>query len=156
MIRRCNAADIPQIYELEVKSFKPDDIYSIELLKFLCSYCFDNSYVFIKNNKVVGYVITCIEGESAHVVSIAVDPDYRRQGVGRALLCTALRLLAEGKVSEVFLEVRVSNEPALRLYQGAGFQIFELLRCYYGDGEDGYRLRLRDKTRAKSFCSKTL
>ncbi|MEZ0319088.1 MAG: ribosomal protein S18-alanine N-acetyltransferase [Pyrobaculum sp.] len=156
MIRRCNATDIPQIYELEVKTFKIDDVYSIELLKFLCSYCFENSYIYIKNNRVIGYVITCIEGDSAHVISIAVDPEYRRQGVGRALLCTALRLLYDGKVSEVFLEVRVSNEPALRLYQDAGFQIYERLKGYYSDGEDGYRLRLRDKTRARSFCSKTM
>ncbi|MFZ8839031.1 MAG: GNAT family N-acetyltransferase, partial [Pyrobaculum sp.] len=113
MLRRCQASDIPGIYEVEVRSFKPDDVYSVELLKFLCAYCRDNSYVYTTDGKVAGYIITCIEGDAAHVMSIATDPEHRRHGVGRLLLCTALKLLAEGRVGEVFLEVRVSNEAAL-------------------------------------------
>jgi ribosomal-protein-alanine N-acetyltransferase len=67
-------------------------------------------------------------------------------------LCTALNLLAKGEVQEVFLEVRVTNEAALSLYRAAGFELVEILRNYYSDGEDGYRLRLRDRKRAKEFC----
>lgn len=154
MLRRCQASDIPSLYEIELKSFKPDDIYSVELLKFLCSYCYDNSYVYMAGGKVVGYIVTCIEGGRAHVIAIAVDPDFRGRGVGKALLCTALRLLADGKVSDVFLEVRVSNEPALRLYQAAGFKVVELLKSYYSDGEDGYRLSLGDRKKAVEFCGR--
>ncbi len=152
MLRRCQASDIPGIYEVEVRSFKPDDVYSVELLKFLCAYCRDNSYVYIADGRVAGYIITCVEGDAAHVISIATDPEYRRRGVGKLLLCTALKLLAEGKVGEVFLEVRVTNEAALKLYQAVGFELVETLKSYYSDGEDGYRLSLRDRKKAMEFC----
>jgi len=55
-------------------------------------------------------------------------------------------------VGEVFLEVRVSNEVALRLYKAAGFEVVETLKNYYSDGEDGYRLSLRDRKKAREFC----
>jgi ribosomal-protein-alanine acetyltransferase len=152
VLRKCQASDIIGIYEVETKSFKPDDVYSIELLKFLCAYCRDNSYVYTVGDRVVGYIITCIEGDAAHVISIATDPEYRGRGIGKLLLCTALRLLAEGRVREVFLEVRVSNEVALKLYESAGFQLVETLKNYYGDGEDGYRLSLKERKKAEAFC----
>jgi ribosomal-protein-alanine N-acetyltransferase len=152
VLRRCQALDVEEIYEVETKSFKPDDVYSIELLKFLCAYCNDHSYVYVADGKIIGYIITCIEGGAAHVISIATDPQYRRRGVGKSLLCTALNLLAKGEVQEVFLEVRVTNEAALSLYRAAGFELVEILRNYYSDGEDGYRLSLRDRKRAKEFC----
>jgi len=154
VLRKCSPMDVEEIYNIEKLSFKPDDIYSVELLKFLCSFCSDHSYVYVSNGGVVGYIITCIEGNAAHVISIAVHPEHRQRGVGAALLCTALKLLTEGQVSEVFLEVRVTNEPALRLYKSAGFEVKERLPAYYSDGEDGYRLTLRDKRKAQEFCSK--
>ncbi|MCY0890931.1 MULTISPECIES: ribosomal protein S18-alanine N-acetyltransferase [Pyrobaculum] len=152
MLRRCQAADIPHILEVEKKSFKPEDIYSEELLRFLCAYCGEHSFVYINDNVLAGYIITCIEGGVAHVITIAVDPEYRRRGIGKALLCTAMQLLADGKVSEVFLEVRASNTVAQALYKSAGFEQVEVLRSYYSDGEDGYRLSLRDKKKAREFC----
>jgi len=156
VIRRCTASDVPYILEIERKSFKPEDIYSDELLKFLCAYCNDYSYVYVLNGTVAGYIITCHEGNAAHVISIAVAPEYRRRGIGKRLLCTALRLMATGKVSEVFLEVRVSNAPALHLYKSAGFEVAEFLKSYYSDGEDGYRLVLRDREKARKFCVREL
>jgi ribosomal-protein-alanine N-acetyltransferase len=152
VLRRCQALDVEGIYEVEKKSFKPDDVYSVELLRFLCSYCGDHSYVYVADGKIIGYIITCIEGYAAHVISIATDPQYRRRGVGKSLLCTALSLLAKGEVQEVFLEVRVTNETALSLYRAAGFEVVEILKNYYSDSEDGYRLSLRDRKRAKEFC----
>jgi ribosomal-protein-alanine N-acetyltransferase len=152
VLRRCQALDVEGIYEVERKSFKPDDVYSVELLRFLCSYCGDHSYVYVADGKIIGYIITCIEGNAAHVISIATDPQYRRRGVGKSLLCTALSLLAKGEVQEVFLEVRVTNETALSLYRAAGFEVVEVLKNYYSDGEDGYRLSLRDRKRAEEFC----
>lgn len=152
MIRRCQALDVHRILEIEYTSFKQEDIYSEDLIKFLCDYCNDHSYVYVAPGGVVGYIITCIEGNAAHVISIAVAPAYRRRGIGRALLCTALQLLQNWQVLEVFLEVRVSNSPALSLYRAAGFEISEVLKSYYGDGEDGYRLVLRDRKKAREFC----
>jgi ribosomal-protein-alanine N-acetyltransferase len=152
VLRRCQTLDVEGIYEVERKSFKPDDVYSVELLRFLCSYCGDYSYVYVAYGKIIGYIITCVEGNAAHVISIATDPQYRRRGVGKSLLCTALSLLAKEEVQEVFLEVRVTNEAALSLYRATGFEVVEVLKNYYSDGEDGYRLSLRDRKKAEEFC----
>lgn len=151
-IERCDPQRLNEIYEVELDSFKKEDIYSIDLLRFLCSFCYDTSYVYAEGGKILGYIITCIEGASAHVISIAVKREARRRGIGSALLCTALNLL--GKVKRVYLEVRVSNREALNLYKKAGFKITEVLRNYYSDGEDGYRMELADRKAAEIFCHK--
>lgn len=149
---RCEPDYTPGIYETEVESFKPDDVYSADLVQFLCAFCNNTSWVYVADGRVAGYIITCIEGRSAHVISIAVRRDHRRRGVGSTLLCTALKELIAGRVERVYLEVRASNAPAIRLYEKAGFEVVERLSAYYSDGEDGFRMAVYDKRRAEDFC----
>ncbi len=152
-IERCDPQRLNEIYEIELDSFKNEDIYSIDLLKFLCSFCYENSYIYVENGRALGYIITCIEGNAAHVISIAVRREARRRGIGSALLCTALRLL-DKEVKKVYLEVRVSNKDAISLYEKAGFKVTEVLKNYYSDGEDGYRMEHVDRKIAEKFCHK--
>lgn len=151
-LKPCTIEHIQGIYEVESESFSEADIYSLDLIRFLCSFCGSTSYVYEDGGAVAGYIITCIEGRSAHVISIAVKPSHRRRGVGSRLLCTALRILASGRVDRVYLEVRVSNEPALNLYRRAGFREIERLKNYYSDGEDGIRMEITDRNMAREFC----
>ena len=111
-------------------------------------------YVAEVNGKVVGYVMSRVEyGASnfdlrrlvrkGHIVSIAVLPGYRRRGIGTALMKAALRSLREKYgCEEVYLEVRVSNEPAIRLYEKLGFRRVRVIPMYYLDGEDAYVMAL--------------
>ena len=75
--------------------------------------------------------------------NMAVDPNHREQGIGRALLEAAReRMLAAG-AKRVFLEVRVSNKPAQALYYSLGFAIHSLRKDYYRDpAEDALVLAL--------------
>ena len=73
------------------------------------------------------------EGEIANV---AVHPDFWRQGVGRALVQTALDKAAELGFPRVMLEVRASNEAAQTLYRSFGFEEDGRRRAYYANGED--------------------
>lgn len=69
--------------------------------------------------------------DDAELVRIAVDKKYRRQGIGEGLL-TALTEEAKGRgIHDIILEVRASNEPALRLYEKAGFTTEGIRRRYY-------------------------
>jgi len=72
-----------------------------------------------------------------HVVSIAVLEAYRRRGIATQLLLNAM---GEGRdeynASECFLEVRVGNEPAIKLYEKLGFSKVKRNFGYYMDGED--------------------
>lgn len=103
-------------------------------------------------NRIVGYVMCRIETgfsrfnlvKRGHVISIAVLPGYRRMGIGEALLKEALRAMNEYyDVKECYLEVRVSNTPAINLYKKLGFEIERIIRGYYADGENAYLMRIK-------------
>jgi tRNA threonylcarbamoyladenosine biosynthesis protein TsaB len=69
--------------------------------------------------------------DDVHLLVIAVDPDSRRQGVGRRLLEEVYFLTQELGLSRVLLEVRHSNERAIRFYQKQGFAQIGLRKGYY-------------------------
>jgi len=74
-----------------------------------------------------------------HVISIAVLQEYRRRGIGSALMSEALKIFEEKyDVDSVYLEVRVSNQPAINMYERFGFVKARIIRGYYRDGEDAY------------------
>ncbi len=101
------------------------------------------------DNEVVGYIMCRIERKpgffkhflirSGHVVSIAVIESHRRRGLGYALMAFAMKSLYEDyNCEETYLEVRVSNRPAIKLYEQLGYQIVKVEAHYYLDGEDAY------------------
>ena len=74
-----------------------------------------------------------------HVISIAVLQEYRRRGIGSALMSEALKIFEKKyDVDSVYLEVRVSNQPAINMYEKFGFVKARIIRGYYRDGEDAY------------------
>ncbi len=81
-----------------------------------------------------------------HVISIAVLQEYRRKGIGSALMSETLRIFqAKYDVDAVYLEVRVSNLPAISMYERFGFVKARLIKGYYRDGEDAYVMVKRMK-----------
>ena len=86
---------------------------------------------------VVGFVGVWFMVGEAHIVTIAVDPRYRRQGMGELLLLSAIDLALAHDQEVVSLECRVSNAPAQALYEKYGFHRTGLRPRYYSDnGED--------------------
>jgi len=81
--------------------------------------------------------------DEAELRNMAVDPAHQRQGVGRGLLAEAQRRLLEQGVRQIYLEVRVSNIAAQRLYCLAGFGLRSRRKDYYSNPqEDGLVLSL--------------
>jgi ribosomal-protein-alanine N-acetyltransferase len=77
--------------------------------------------------------------KSGHIVSIAVLEGHRNKGLGRALMSHALVGLYDVYgCSESYLEVRVTNKPAISLYEKLGYSIIKILHHYYLDGEDAF------------------
>lgn len=92
---------------------------------------------------VAGYLIAREIAGTGEILNLAVAPESRRHGLGRALLDDGLRLLRQHKVGEVFLEVRESNVGAQTLYLMAGFRPVGQRRGYYRyPKEDALVLRL--------------
>ncbi len=73
-----------------------------------------------------------------HIVSVAVLEEHRRSGLGRALVEEAMSGLKQRGCSEVYLEVRASNEPAIQLYKNLSFLVVSTHHGYYRDGENAY------------------
>jgi ribosomal-protein-alanine N-acetyltransferase len=75
--------------------------------------------------------------DEAHITTFGVHPDHRRQGIGRRLLLELAEVALELGSARMTLEVRVSNEPAQRLYRSFGFNVSGRRVAYYSDdGED--------------------
>ena len=87
--------------------------------------------------RIAGYMVTCVEAKEAEIASIAVHPDYRRQGVADALMRRTLRSLRAAGVRRVKLMVRPDNPPGFALYRSWGFRRVRRVRRYYEDGGDG-------------------
>ena len=93
-------------------------------------------FIVAQKEGIMGYAISEIRYDRGHIISMAVAPEYRRAGVGEALLRETIRRL-ELKVKEMYLEVRVGNEAAIALYEKFSFKkTGERRRRYYPDGED--------------------
>lgn len=83
-----------------------------------------------------GFILVRVVMDEAEILTLATDPEYRRAGIGRALLMSALSEIMQSGAKRVFLEVSRSNMAAYRLYISAGFYKTGLRKAYYSDGSD--------------------
>jgi len=88
-------------------------------------------------NKVVAYAGMWIILDEGHITTLAVHPEYRRQGIGTRLLQELITEAERRGCAKMTLEVRPSNDRALKLYGKTGFVSYGLRPGYYSDtGED--------------------
>ena len=98
--------------------------------------------VAVDGEKLVGYIGSQSVMGEADMMNVAVDPACRRQGIGEKLTLELERQLREEKVECLTLEVRVSNAPAITLYEKLGFQqVGKRPRYYEKPREDALILR---------------
>ena len=132
-IRTFRAEDLDQVVAIEKAAFP--DPYSRMLFRWF-GVTTGNGFIVAYREHVLGYLISEIRGGQGHIVSMAVNPEYRRKGIGEALLREAIARM-ESKVREVYLEVRATNDAAIRLYEKRSFKITgEVLKGYYPDREN--------------------
>ena len=81
----------------------------------------------------LGYLYLRLLGPEAEIYSVAVRPEYRRQGAGRAMAAQALALCRDRGVERIFLEVREGNAPARALYTALGFAPVGRRKGYYSN-----------------------
>ena len=98
----------------------------------------DNFFVLtcLLEEEIIGFISYSITSGSADILDIAVKKDMREQKIGSALLEKCLQNLISKGVKESFLEVRLSNVPAIGLYTKFGFSKISVRKKYYDDGED--------------------
>lgn len=143
-IRPTSAADAPQIAALEQAIFP--DPWSAEGIAEVLRTPSCLGLAAETHGQVVGYVLARRVADTAEILNLAVSPAQRRAGLGGALLDQAMDLLRGRGAREVFLEVRVSNDAARRLYEARGFRVAGMRRAYYRrPTEDALVLRWGDQ-----------
>ncbi len=88
-----------------------------------------------------GFALARVAADEAEILTLAVVPAHRRQGLGAALLAEAMACAVARGASAMFLEVSAGNAPARALYGAAGFVEVGRRRRYYPDGSDALVLR---------------
>lgn len=98
--------------------------------------------VALEEERLLGYIGSQMVLPEADMMNLAVIPEARRQGVGRALVLALCKALRERGAETLTLEVRASNVGARKLYENLGFAQVGLRRNYYfSPKEDGVILR---------------
>ena len=121
---------------LDIEKFCFPDPYPMSLLSRLYFTNPEGFLVAEVDGKVVGYLIGTLRwGASGHIMAIGVYPEYRKRGVGTALMVQILDILRMRGARSARLEVRKSNDAAQLFYQKLGFKLGEEISHYYEDGE---------------------
>lgn len=96
-----------------------------------------------EDSEILGYCGMYCAADEGEITNVAVAEKVRRQQVGKRLLERLLAEAGEAGIRTVILEVRVSNEAAIRLYEGLGFSVCGIRKGFYeAPREDGYVMQL--------------
>ena len=85
---------------------------------------------------VLGYAGSWIVADELHIITVAVQPELRREGIGQKLVVESLLRGQEEGAKCSTLEVRVSNTPAIKLYEKLGFKDFGRRKAYYSENKE--------------------
>jgi ribosomal-protein-alanine N-acetyltransferase len=141
-IRPLALADLNAIEQIERRSYPTPwsrSMFAGELAKpaSLCLGAFED-------DRLAGYLIISRYVDAWHVMNIAVAPQFRRRGIATALLQKLFEQTEDGSRRGYTLEVRVSNEGAIKLYERLGFTARGTRRGYYTDNREDALIMWRD------------
>ena len=132
MIRPFSPHDLEFILQIENESF-PKSPYNWTTFLNLHTLYPETFLVYVgtnhgqKGEKILGYIVFSQDG---HILSIAVQPRYRRKGIGKKLLQRAMKT---SPLKKVWAEVRRNNQRAQTFYDKMGFQTIGVVPNYYGN-----------------------
>ena len=132
LVRKFKPTDLKRVYEIENMSFNQS--YGIKMFQQL----YEMGVGFLvaeEDGYVIGYVLFWIKYENqGHIISIAVDKNYRRLKAGTQLLIRAISVLSLLNLDTIYLEVNENNTGAVEFYKTFNFKIDRVVPGYYEDG----------------------
>jgi ribosomal-protein-alanine N-acetyltransferase len=145
--RKLKLRDLNAIEEIEQASYPTPwsrSMFAGELAKpsSICLGAVDGA-----TDELVGYLIISRYVDAWHVMNIAVGPDHRRRGIARGLMERLFEVTARDARRGYTLEVRVSNDAAIQLYEALGFRARGIRRGYYTDNREDALIMWRDPVR---------
>ena len=141
-IRYATIKDADEIFKIEQNVFK--DYWSLKSIKseFLNSKHSFISVLEIENN-IIGYIFQRIIYNQSHIINLAIDVPFQHRGYGKFLLKNILE--KDSQDTDVFLEVKEVNLPAIKLYTDLGFEEIEKKERYYSDGSNAVFMLKKNK-----------
>ena len=133
---------LTKVYELELESY--DFPWTKEILRDCILYKYD-SFVVVLNDNLVGYIISKITYPETHILNLTVKKNFRKNGIGKALVELIISDARLRNSENIILEVRANNTDAQSLYKKLNFEIIGTRKDYYeskNDREDAYVLNL--------------
>ena len=141
-IRIAELEDINEIYSIEKKVF--NDYWSLDLIK---SEIIEKKYsrvtVLELKKKIIGYIFQRKIYNENHIINLAIDIPYQHRGYGKFLLMKILE--KDDNDTNVFLEVKEANLPAVKLYIDLGFEEVDRKERYYSDGSNAIFMLKKNK-----------
>ncbi|MDO8124923.1 MAG: N-acetyltransferase [Candidatus Hermodarchaeota archaeon] len=152
VVRLAESADIPAIMQINQDTL-PEN-YPEHFFREIQDRYSKAFFVVEGEGKLLGYIMCRMEGgvsnfglrwiRRGHIVSVAILPAYRRQGLATKLIQESTKALTtEYNAKEVILEVRITNHPAIKLYEKLGFQRIRTLNAYYRNGENAQLMAIK-------------
>ena len=141
-IRIAELEDLNEIYNIEKKVF--NDYWSLDLIK---SEIIEKKYsrvtVLELKKKIIGYIFQRKIYDENHIINLAIDIPYQHRGYGKFLLMKILE--KDDNDTNVFLEVKEANLPAVKLYIDLGFEEVDRKEGYYSDGSNAIFMIKKNK-----------
>lgn len=139
-IREARVSDIDDLVRVEQESFRIGR-FSPEQFRYLITRAKGRSWVAVEGTTVLGFVIMLMPAGrgSARIYNVATAKAARGRGIGRSLIERAWQWARRNGRQRLYLEVRQTNRPAIRLYERLGFVRAGALPDYYGEGRHGWR-----------------
>jgi len=122
-------SDIPEIIGLERESFTTP--WSESSFRSEIENPYSITLVAMREGRLIGYICANCRFGEGHILNLAVHPSGRRMGIAKYLINAALDHMKANNCLFVYLEVRVSNIPAQKLYRGLGFDEVGRRKLYY-------------------------
>lgn len=144
IVREMNEQDIDEVLRIEKLSFATPwsrEAFIIEMTtNKLAKYI-----VAEKDHSIAGYAGLWFIIDEGHITNIAVDPQYRGQGIGTLLMEKLISVSEERGITSLTLEVRKSNTVAQSLYKKYGFEDCGVRPGYYSDTKEDAIIMWRNK-----------
>jgi len=133
---------LTKVYELELESY--DFPWTKEILRDCILYKYD-SFVVVLNDNLIGYIISKITYPETHILNLTVKKNFRKKGIGKALIELIISDARLRNSENIILEVRANNTDAQSLYKKLNFEVIGTRKDYYeskNGREDAYVLNL--------------
>lgn len=134
-IIKLNLSHLDELYNLYLEQFK-NESWTKQQIKDSFNNSAIDFYGVFDNNSLVAFASVMTTVDDINLLDIATKEKYKRRGIAKSLLAFLITL--KNKEQSFSLEVKETNQPAIKLYQDLGFKTLSIRKKYYKDGSDAF------------------